>query len=159
MEGCDHMKLSLALLALATLLVSSNEKEDLSMKKLTPILTVKTIEPSLEFWVERLGFQVTMKVPEEGPLAFAGVERNGVEIMFQTLESIDADMPELKAGESSWTSALFLEVADLDAVAAKLRPEEIVKARHTTFYGMMEVVAREPGGHLVTFAQPVKAEK
>jgi len=39
-------------------------EEKISMKKLTPILLVKEIEPSLPFWVDRLGFKKTVEVPE-----------------------------------------------------------------------------------------------
>ena len=30
----------------------------------TPILHVKTVEPSLKFWTERFGFKPTVEVPE-----------------------------------------------------------------------------------------------
>ncbi len=56
--------------------------------KITPILFVDEIEPSLEFWTGRLGFQ-----------------------------NVEVAMPERK-----------------------------------TFYGMREIVVREPGGNLVCFA-------
>jgi hypothetical protein len=39
------------------------------LKKLTPILTVEAIEPSLPFWVDALGFTKTVDVPHEGSSA------------------------------------------------------------------------------------------
>ena len=44
---------------------------EVELKKLTPILTVESIEPSLPFWVDALGFTKTVEVPHEGALGFA----------------------------------------------------------------------------------------
>jgi len=57
------------ILALILTLVAASGRptageEKISMKKLTPILLVKEIEPSLPFWVDRLGFKKTVEVPE-----------------------------------------------------------------------------------------------
>ena len=40
------------------------------MTKLTPVLTVDRIEPSLEFWTKRLGFRKMAEVGEKGALDF-----------------------------------------------------------------------------------------
>jgi hypothetical protein len=49
--------------------------------------------------------------------------------------------------------ALFIEVADLDAIAQALGDYPIALPRRTTFYGMHEIGVVEPGGHFVVFAQ------
>ena len=36
----------------------------LTVQKLTPVLVVDAIEPCLSFWVDRLGFEKTVEVPE-----------------------------------------------------------------------------------------------
>ena len=40
------------------------------MKKLAPVLVVDRIEPCLPFWVDRLGFEKTVEVPESDRLGF-----------------------------------------------------------------------------------------
>ena len=52
---------------------------------------------------------------------------------------------------------LYIEVDNLDAVVSALKNSKIVQPERTAFYGMREVGFQEPGGHYVTFAQPVAA--
>ena len=52
---------------------------------------------------------------------------------------------------------LFIEVGDIDAVERALAGIEQVIPRRRTFYGMDEVVVRDPGGYVVVFAQPAGA--
>ena len=126
-----------------------------AMRKLTPVLTVDAIEPCLPFWVERLEFAKTVEVPEGDRLGFVILARDGVELMYQTKTSLEADLSQPTAALTP-SSFLFLEVADLDAVEQAMRGVEPLIPRRTTFYGMDELVVREPGGNVVIFAQPVK---
>ena len=98
------------------------------MKKLTPILTLEGIEPSLPFWVYALGFTKTVDVPHGEDLGFAILEKDGYEVMLQTVASMQADVP---------------AVADY----------ELLVPRRKTFYGAEEIFVREPGGNVVGFAQ------
>jgi hypothetical protein len=52
---------------------------------------------------------------------------------------------------------LYIEVDNLDAVLTALKTSKIVQPERTAFYGMREIGFQEPGGHYVTFAQPVAA--
>lgn len=122
------------------------------MKKLSPVLYVDAIEPSLPFWVDRLGFEITVEVPEGDRLGFVILKRNDVEIMYQTKESVRNDVPELGDGVTGG-SFLFIEVDDLDAVESALEGIEPVVPRRKTFYGADELILREPAGNVVTFAQ------
>jgi uncharacterized glyoxalase superfamily protein PhnB len=121
------------------------------MKKLTPILAVDAIEPSLPFWVDALGFTKTVEVPHEDSLGFAILEKNGQEVMLQTLASMNADVPAVapRAGGS----ILFLEIEDLSAIESVVGDYELLVPRRKTFYGAEEIFVREPGGNVIGFAQ------
>lgn len=121
------------------------------MKKLTPILYVEEIEPALPFWTERLGFELTTEVPEGDRLGFVILERDGVEVMYQTRASVEADLPAL-ADTPIGGSILFIQVDALDPVVQALEGTEIAVPRRKTFYGADEIFVREPGGNLVGFA-------
>ena len=123
--------------------------------KSTPVLTVEAIEPSLPFWQERLGFSRPVEMPDEGHarLGFVILTNGVVEVMYQTASALEKDMPQQAATHHGDKTHLFIEVEDLDAVAASLEGFEIVLPRRTTFYGSNEIGYREPGGHFVTFAQ------
>lgn len=123
------------------------------MKKLTPILTVDAIEPCLPFWTERLGFTVTNQVPHEDRLGFAMLEKDGVEIMYQTHASVEADVAAVGARGAGARSLLFIEVADVHDVARRLEGVEVVVPMRKTFYGSEELFVQAPCGTVVGFAQ------
>jgi uncharacterized glyoxalase superfamily protein PhnB len=125
-----------------------------ALKQLTPVLIVDAVEPCIKFWTDRLGFAVTNQVPDpDGKLIFASVEKEGIEIMYQTRASVISEQPG-SAGELMGHSvALFITVDDLDKVEKSLAGAPVVKPRHETFYGSTEIYVKEPGGNTVGFAQ------
>jgi uncharacterized glyoxalase superfamily protein PhnB len=131
------------------------QKERMHMvNKSTPILHVKSVEPSLKFWTERFGFHQTIEVPEGDHLGFVALENDQVEIMYQTYSGMQTDPanPLAKAVDRG-PSFLFMEVPDIKATEQALRGADIVQPIHDTFYGSKEIVVKEPGGHFVIFAQ------
>lgn len=127
------------------------------MKRLSPVLPVAAIEPVLPFW-ERLGFSVTGQVPHGDALGFVILRKGDVELMYQTFDSIASDVPPLAATPVGGT-LLFFEVEDLDEVAGQLGDVELVVPRRQTFYGSDELIVREPGGNVVTFAEFPKKDE
>jgi uncharacterized glyoxalase superfamily protein PhnB len=127
------------------------------VKKLTPILLVDSIEASLPFWVDRLGFTKVVEVPEETALGFVILASGAAEVMLQSRASMKKDIPALAAsggaGGGAGGAIVYLDVEDLSAIEGKLRGIEIVHPRRTTFYGAEELWVREPSGHVVGFAQ------
>jgi hypothetical protein len=124
----------------------------MAFTRLTPVLMVEAIEPCLPFWVDRLGFSKAVEVPHEGRLGFVSLEKDGVQIMYQTRDSVAADIPPIAKSPMKGTF-LFIEVNDLDAVQKALRGVELVVPRRKTFYGSEELILKEPGGNHVTFAE------
>lgn len=122
------------------------------MKKVTPILIVDHVDSCAAFWTGALGFARTAEVPHEGETGFVILQKDDVELMYQSRASVAADLPALADGPHH--STLFIETDDLDAVERAVDPAVIVIPRRTTFYGMAEIAVREPGGNLIVFAQP-----
>jgi uncharacterized glyoxalase superfamily protein PhnB len=125
----------------------------MEVKRITPILLVDRIEPAMPFWTERLGFTRTTEVPEDDHLGFVILEKAGQEVMYQTMQSVEADVPSVAASTPKGGSVLFIEVSDIDAIERALAGFEVVVPRRRTFYGADELFVREPGGHIVGFAQ------
>jgi len=115
---------------------------------------VEAIEPCLPFW-ERLGFVKTAEVPEGDSLGFVILVKDSVEVMYQTHESVEKDAAGLVPRAYGHGAALFIEVSDIVSVQRALDGIEVVVPRRQTFYGMDEIGVREPGGHVVMFAQPI----
>jgi uncharacterized glyoxalase superfamily protein PhnB len=119
--------------------------------KVTAILFVKAIEPCLAFWVDKLGFQKTVEVPEGDKIGFVILVHNGAEVMLQTLSGRAADFKtdsQLGAGSST----LFIEVDDFDNIRQRVQGMPVAVPERVTFYGMREIGIQDPGGHLLVFA-------
>lgn len=121
-----------------------------ALKKLTPVLFVERIEPCLPFWVERLGFQKTVEVPEGDALGFVILVRDSIEVMLQTRASVAKDIPALAAEPSR--SFLYVEVADFADIKQRLAGADIAIPERKTFYGATEMGVRDPAGNVITFA-------
>jgi len=124
----------------------------LKLKKLSPVLVVDAIEPCLAFWTERLEFTRTVEVPEGDRLGFVILVKDGIEVMYQSRDSVRKDIPALAEAPAGGTN-LYIEVADVAAVERAVRGLEIVVPRRKTFYGADEIGVREPGGNAVIFSQ------
>jgi uncharacterized glyoxalase superfamily protein PhnB len=124
----------------------------LTFNKLSPVLVVEAIEPCLPFWTERLGFAKTVEVPEGDRLGFVILTKVGVEVMYQSRDSVRKDIPPLADSPAGGTN-LYLEVTDVAAVERAVEGLEIVVPRRNTFYGADEIGVREPGGNVVIFSQ------
>lgn len=123
----------------------------MSISKLTPILYVEAIEPSLRFWCDQLGFTIQTSVPHEDKLGFVILQQPGIEVMMQTRASVAADVPAL-ANTPRGSSFLFLEVESIDAIQSLVPDAPVLVPRRQTFYGADEFFVREPGGNIVGFA-------
>lgn len=122
-------------------------------KKITPILFAEELEPCIQFWTERMGFQKTIEVPEGDKVGFALVEKNGIELMYQSFSSAEKDNAATGAAARKGPSFLYIEVADIDAAQAATKGAEIVMPMRTTFYHAKEFGIKDPVGHYLIFAQ------
>jgi uncharacterized glyoxalase superfamily protein PhnB len=121
------------------------------MNKLTPNLIVASIEECLPFWVERLGFEKTVEVPDGDRLGFVILKhKSGVQLMLQTRRSLESDVREV--AEGPYRASLYIDVADLAPIRRALEGYPHVVPERTTFYGAREIIVRDPGGNVVFFA-------
>jgi uncharacterized glyoxalase superfamily protein PhnB len=130
----------------------------MNVKRITPVLLVQEIEPIVPFWVGRLGFAKTVEVPDGNKLGFVTFQKGAAEVMYQTYASVEKDAPSSMSFEDrKGPTYLYMEVDNLDAVLTAMKDVKIVMPVRTAFYGMREFSVQDPGGHFVTFAQPVAA--
>lgn len=126
------------------------------MKKITPILVVDAIEPSLVLWVDRLGFEKTAEVPDGDRLGFVILSRDPLEVMYQTRASIEKEikkdgLPAVMT-PSGGASVLYFEVSDFEDIRKRVQGLDVVLPYRETSYGARELWLREPGGHFIGFA-------
>lgn len=139
-------------------------------QKLTPVLMVNNVNDSIAFYTDVLGFELTLAVLEEGrdmitarndtrPKVFAMLNKDEVEIMFETPGSFMESFADCKPGVSGGTVAadtmmLYLDVDDVSQWAKSLEGKaNIIKPLHDTHYGRREVSIRDCNNTIITFSQ------
>ena len=129
--------------------------------KITPILFVDSIEPSLDFWLGRLQFEKIAEVPEGNKLGFIILKKGDSEIMLQTRESMQKDVIAASQAMLSMTSCLYIEVDNFAEALQRIKGSEVLVPQRDTFYGMREIYVREPAGQIIGFAAriPLTASK
>ena len=125
------------------------------IRKITPVLMVEEVEPCVRFWTERCGFAKTAEVPDGGKLGFAILQKGGLELMYQSYASVEKDLGarELSRELRKGPAVLYAEVDQLAEVVAAMENVPVAVPARTTFYGAKEIGVRDPGGHLVIFAE------
>ncbi|MBZ5609738.1 MAG: hypothetical protein LAP38_15870 [Acidobacteriia bacterium] len=138
----------------ATLTVQEKEKA-MTLRRITPVLFAEEIEPSVRFWVDRLGFEKTMEVPEGNKLAFAMLQKGALELMYQSYASAEKDVADIEISKLARKGPTFLyvEVDNLEETIARTKGAPVLMPVRTTFYGATEISVQDPAGHVVTFAQ------
>lgn len=124
--------------------------------KITPVLFVDAIEPSLPFWMNTLGFELMAQVPEADRLGFLILKNGEAELMLQTRQSVRKDLGQAADRVLTQSASLYVEVDRFGA----LRPvDDIGLPQRDTAYGMREIFVREPQGHVVGLAASVDASQ
>jgi len=151
----------LAIACLSTVAFSQNRSEEIKMKvkRITPVLYVKDIEPCVDFWTSRFGFQKTVEVPDGDRLGFVILQKDDLEIMYQSFASAAKDAPATAKDIEGGRTFLYIEVDKLDPFIAAAKNANIVVPVRTTFYGAKEIGLKEPAGHVVVFAEMAAPQK
>jgi uncharacterized glyoxalase superfamily protein PhnB len=124
--------------------------------KLTPNLLVASVERSLAFYVDTLGFERGLTVPDASPFAFASVTSGSIEIFFNDAAGAVHEYPGFAGKPIGATGTLFIEVEGVNALHDKLQGKvKIVMPIETKFYGMREFAIEDPDGYVITFAERV----
>jgi catechol 2,3-dioxygenase-like lactoylglutathione lyase family enzyme len=127
-----------------------------AFNKLTPNLLVSSVERSVAYYVDVLGFSRAMTVPEQSPFVFASVVRDGVEIFFNDVAAALKEYPAFAGKPLGATGTMFIEVSGIDDLHALLKDRAtIVMPIVTQWYGMREFAISDPDGYLITFAERV----
>ncbi|MEA2664129.1 MAG: hypothetical protein QOI11_1073 [Candidatus Eremiobacteraeota bacterium] len=130
----------------------------LRYESVAPVLIVEQVEPTRDFFRDRLGFALVAEVPHGAGLGFAMLQKDAVTIMVQSHASLIEDVGHDAARAVNETISgrgavgLFITVSDIDLVVPAVADADVIVPLRKTFYGMHEITVREPGGHAVTLA-------
>jgi uncharacterized glyoxalase superfamily protein PhnB len=129
--------------------------------KLTPNLLVANVERSLSFYIDVLGFERGMTVPEQSPFVFAAVTSGAIEVFFNDAATAVKEYPAFAGKPLGATGTMFIELegsGTIDALHDRIKPRATITMPIVTqFYGMREFAIADPDGYVITFAQRVSA--
>lgn len=108
----------------------------MKLKKLTTLLVVDAIEPCLATW-QALGYEVAVRVPEEGALGFVILAGPAGELMLQTRASLAEDLPAVLALKPS--HLLYGDVESVAEAEQALAHARVLVPQRKTFYGANEI--------------------
>jgi uncharacterized glyoxalase superfamily protein PhnB len=130
----------------------------LRYESLAPVLVVERVEPTRDFFRDRLGFHETSAVRHGERLGFAMLTRDAVTIMVQSHASLIADVGHDAARAVNETisgrgaAGVYVTVSDVELLVPEVADADVLLPLRRTAYGTHEITVREPGGHAVTFA-------
>lgn len=123
-------------------------------ESITTNIMVKSVEDTLDFYINKLGFVKVLNVPMEGDVFdFAIVKKDNITIMFQEQNNLEEEYPTLKVDEIKPTFTLFITVKNVNDVYLELKDKvDIAKDLHKTFYGKDEFAIFDNNGNILTIS-------
>lgn len=121
------------------------------IRELVPLLFVENINRSVEFYRDRLGFEMTASWEPEGQLAWCRLQRGGSAVMLQ--QACDEDGPAEGRGRGV---GFFFNCDDADALFHEfIERGLLIDPPTVAFYGMKQVFVSDPEGYNLCFQSPV----
>lgn len=122
------------------------------MESISPNIFVNNIDETIKFY-EHLEFKLTMRVPEQGNLVWAMMINGNVTFMFQTFESLGADLPEISRQDGG-SLLFYIRIKEIRKYHDRIKDRvNIMKGLEKTFYGATEFSIQDNNGYILTFAE------
>ena len=124
------------------------------MESITLNIFVKDMRQTIAFY-QKLGFELAMTVPDQGEPVWAMMTCGAVGIMFQTIDSLGNELPEIARTEGG-SLLLYIKIKGIQTFFNRLFSEvKVLKGLEKTFYGATEFSILDNNGYVLTFAEDV----
>jgi len=128
------------------------------ISSIAPLFIVNNVPAALEFYRERLGFDVTFQGPEATDVFFGIVQRGGAMIMFKAIgvNPVPNYTRDVKQGIARWDA--YVHAPDPDALAAEFssRNVEFSESLKDTHDGLRGFELKDADGYVLFFGRPRK---
>lgn len=130
--------------------MSPEPKTEPNVKQAVPFFAVSSMEESLRFYIDGLGFEMTIKWIDEGKLRWCWLQLGGAALMLQEFrkEGHDSWVPAGKVGEG--VSICFI-CEDALAIYRELISRGIKASRPFVGNGMWVTSVTDPDGYKLDF--------
>jgi uncharacterized glyoxalase superfamily protein PhnB len=133
--------------------------QSLKIEALTPLLNVRDVEVSMNFYTHTLGFEVVGEWTLEERVRWVRLKNGDVQLMLNSSQSSSDDemARSRRSGSASFSdSVLYFTVSDVNALYAELKSRGFsVTDPFVTEYGMREFHARDLDGYELAFVSRV----
>lgn len=124
---------------------------------LTPNIMVEDVNATAAYYNELFGFEVIMKIPEEGIYDWAMIQKDEVSLMLQSVKSLTEEYDLFMKKGIGGSLTFFITMNNIDELFEKVKDKvKIIKGLEVTFYGMKEFTIEDLNGYIVTFAERVE---
>ncbi|WP_255495261.1 VOC family protein [Dysgonomonas sp. 521] len=122
---------------------------------LSPNIGVKSVNETVQFYTETLGFNLIMSVPAlTGSLQWAMVANGGTTFMFQEMDNLTEEYPQLAGRPALGIMTFYVKMKGMQTLYEKLLGTgSIAKEMHKTFYGADEFAIFDNNGHILTITE------
>ncbi len=137
----------------------------MKFNKLTPNLMVEDVAQTLDYYLEVLGFEFVMSVPQGSQqvkmtfetsetLDYGMVKHGTVELMFQARHSLAEELPLFDEMNVGGSFTCYVELEGLDEYFGKIKDKvDVVSGPANKFYGMREFCIRDCNGYFLAFGE------
>lgn len=126
---------------------------------MTTNLMVESVDESIMFYRDVLGFSVVESVPNErGGIQFAILTKDAQNLMLQERISFIAECPSLDTPKVYPSVSLYITIDNFEELYSDIKKKaKILSNVHTTFYGAKEFAVADNNGYVLSFAEASKA--
>lgn len=124
-------------------------------KNITTNLMVESVDTSVNFYQEILGFEVVASVPAKNQeLQFTILAKDSVTLMLQEKNNLGEEYPILATEKIRPSITLYITIENFEDFYIGIKKSyPIYTEKHTTFYGSKEFAITDPDGYVLTFTE------
>jgi hypothetical protein len=132
-----------------------NRKGVKMLDKITINLIVEDVNETMEFYRDILTcFELVECDPKEGPLDWAMVKCENVQLMFESKSSISKVIPSFKNNKNGGSLVVYIELDDVKSLYQSIKDKvNIIRDPFCTNYGMLEFIVQDCNGFFIVFAE------
>lgn len=122
----------------------------------SPLFIVRNVPATLEYYRDKLGFEVTFEGPEPDDIFFGIVQRGRSMIMFKAIdvEPLPNHTRELGHGIARWDAYIYVPDPDALFEEFKLRGVEFVTQLENNTDNLRGFEVKELNGYVIYFGRP-----
>ena len=129
-------------------------------QSLVPNLGVESVDETVKFYTEVLGFNLIMSVPSpHETLQWAMLANGRASIMFQEIGNLLEEYPQLNERPILSAMTFYLKMKNMNVLYEKLlKTKLIAKEMHKTFYDTDEFAIRDNNGFILTITEDMESK-